>query len=217
MFCRPYLIYQYEVSVGPEVWQGEKRYTDFEALHHAVVETLGAEAAHVLEMRSMELPPRWRAFLADPILNYTTTSQLVADGVPTHVRGAYWIKILEGCGCPSPCDLDGYITLASAEGSKEAAAGWRDDSPLATVDPAAHARANYREPRNLHRRAPAPMQQSAGRSTHRAVVWWHQVAVVQTPTWEVIASCHLDDILNRQLCLQARQEHAGWRERASDA
>ena len=84
--------------------------------------------------RSMELPPRWRAFLADPILNYTTTSQLVADGVPTHVRGAYWIKILEGCGCPSPCDLDGYITLASAEGSKEAAAGWRDDSPLATVD-----------------------------------------------------------------------------------
>lgn len=58
MFCRPYLIYQYEVSVGPEVWQGEKRYTDFEALHHAVVETLGAEAAHVLEMRSMELPPK---------------------------------------------------------------------------------------------------------------------------------------------------------------
>jgi hypothetical protein len=83
---------------------------------------------------SMELPSQWRAFLSDPNLNYTTTSQLVTGGVPTHVRGAYWIKILEGCGCPSPCDLDGYIKLASAEGSKEAAAGWRDDSPLATVD-----------------------------------------------------------------------------------
>jgi hypothetical protein len=83
---------------------------------------------------SMELPPEWRAFLSDPSLNYTTTAQLLVAGVPTHVRGAYWIKILEGCGCPPPCDLDGYIKLASAEGSKEAAAGWRDDSPLATVD-----------------------------------------------------------------------------------
>eukprot|EP01043_Picozoa_sp_COSAG02_P003892 COSAG02_NODE_98_length_37150_cov_39.614207_21_plen_576_part_00 len=58
MFARPYLIYEYEVSVGTEVWQGEKRYTDFEQLHNNVVDTLGAAAADLMEMRNMELPPK---------------------------------------------------------------------------------------------------------------------------------------------------------------
>lgn len=58
IFVRPYLIYEYEVSVGSEIWQGEKRYTDFEALHNDVAEALGCTAVHVLEMRNMQLPPK---------------------------------------------------------------------------------------------------------------------------------------------------------------
>ena len=58
IFARPYLIYEYEVSMGPEVWQGEKRYTDFEQLHNDVVDILGPAAADLLKIRNMELPPK---------------------------------------------------------------------------------------------------------------------------------------------------------------
>ena len=49
---------RYEVAAGAEVWQGEKRYTDFEQLHNNVVEILGEAATGVLEVRNMALPPK---------------------------------------------------------------------------------------------------------------------------------------------------------------
>ena len=82
----------------------------------------------------MEISPEWRTVLASESLAYGSMVNIVGAGVPHHVRGAYWIKILETCGCPPPASLDRYVELASAPPSAEAAGGWRDDSPLAVVD-----------------------------------------------------------------------------------
>ena len=62
----------------------------------------------------MEISPEWRTVLARESLAYGSMVNIVGAGVPHHVRGAYWIKILETCGCPPPASLDRYVELASA-------------------------------------------------------------------------------------------------------
>ena len=61
-FARPHLIYEFQVSVGSEIWQGEKRFTDFQHLYDAIAEILsdGKSNSNVLETRNISLPAkRW--------------------------------------------------------------------------------------------------------------------------------------------------------------
>jgi hypothetical protein len=75
-FARPYLIYEFQVSVGSEVWQGEKRFTDFQQLHDVVSAILsskplqldGCADSNVLVTRNISLPPkRWVGNLTDEV------------------------------------------------------------------------------------------------------------------------------------------------------